>query len=183
VTPASRPRSGSSASTGASEPLTIRAGVEQRAIGVGAVGGAGPEARGQVAVRGRARELHRRRDAELGEAPDVLCCEQLRVLDAIPQATPPRLGLGCGEAVEGVAVGQVADGVNRDREAGLGRAGDDVAELRCCRHLDTRAVEQPCRPRAERAVHEHLEVADAQEVVAAATADTGGDQLVELGVR
>ena len=47
-------------------------GVDQRAVCVGAAGLAGPEPVGQVAIRGRVGELHRRRDAELGEAGEIL---------------------------------------------------------------------------------------------------------------
>ena len=81
-TPARIPASGSSSSIGASEPFaTTRARVEQRAERVGAVGLPGPEALGEVAVGRRVAELHRRGDAELGEARHVLRREQLRVLD------------------------------------------------------------------------------------------------------
>ena len=41
-------------------------------------------------------------------------------------------------------------------------AADDLRELLAARDLDARAVEHPRRLRAERAVHEHLQVADAQ---------------------
>ena len=61
-----------------------RAGVEQRAEGVGAVEPIGPEPVGEVPVRRRVRELHRAGDPELGEAGEVVRRQALRVLDPMP---------------------------------------------------------------------------------------------------
>ena len=158
-TPAAMPASGSSSSTGASEPLAIaRAGVEQRAVRVGAVGHPGPRPVGQVAVGGRVRELHGGGDAELGEAGEVLGAQQLGVLDALaqPERRPQRPGRR--ERVERLTVGAVADGVHRDREAALRGAADDLLELGAARDRHAAARLEPRRGRPDGAVHERLDV-------------------------
>ena len=144
--------------------------VEQRPERVGAVGLAGPELIGDVAIRRRVRELHGAGDAELGEAGEILGGEQLRVLDPLPQPLRlpevPRLL----ECVQRLAVGAVADRVHRDREARRGAAPHDLGQLLAARDLHAAAVEHPRRLRAERAVHEHLQVAELHERAAEARA-------------
>ena len=117
-TPARIPASGSSSSTGASEPFATSApGLEQRAERVRAVDPLGPEALGEIAIRGRVAELHGAGDAELGEAADVLRGEALRVLDPLPQPERlPRVARRL-ERVERLAVRAVADRVHADRPA------------------------------------------------------------------
>ena len=66
------------------------------------------------------------------------------------------------ERVERFAVRAVADRVHADREAGGCAAAHDLRELGAARDLHAAAVEHPRGLRAERAVHEHLQVADAQ---------------------
>ena len=163
-TPATIPAHGSSSSIGASEPLTRRVRVEQVAERVGAVEPVGPEAVRELLVGRRVGELHRRRHPELGEARHVLRAQALRVLDAVAQ--PERLPRVARllERVERVPVRAVADRVHGDRPAGVRGAADDVRELLARRDLDARAVEHQRRLRAERAVHEHLQVAEAQAV-------------------
>src|SRR5207302_4280004 len=63
-----------------------RAGPCQRAVGVGALGLACPEAVGEVAVGRGVAELDGSADAELREARQLLWRQQLRVLDALAQA-------------------------------------------------------------------------------------------------
>jgi hypothetical protein len=67
-----------------------------------------------------------------------------------------------------------------DREAGPGCAPHDVCELFPRRDLDSGAVEQPSRARAEGAVHEGLDVADPEEAVAEPRADPGFGEVLEL---
>ena len=87
---------------------------------------------------------------------------------------------GLLEGVEGLAVREVADRVDGDREPGRCAAADDIRELVAARDLDAGAVEQARGLRPERAVHERLQVADADEVVAEAAADVQGGDLVHL---
>ncbi len=109
--------------------------------------------------------------------------EALGVLDAVAQAL--RLpGLAAAlEGVEGVAVRPVADRVNGDGPLGLGGAADDLLELLRGRDRHARAVEQGSRLRAERPVHEHLQVADAEEVVPGAASHPDPEEVVEPLVR
>ena len=101
--------------------------------------------------------------------------EQLCVLDARAQAARPPQLTGRLEGVERLAVRTIADRVDGERPAGLGRAAHDLGELAAARDADARAVEHPGGARAKRAVHERLQVADPEEVVA----DPGGE--AELG--
>ena len=114
------PASGSSSSTGASDPFATTAPLsQQRAEPVRAVGAVAPETLDQRAVGRRVHELHRRRDAELREARDVLRREALRVLDAMAKAERTPDVLRRLERVERVAVGTVADRVHGDGEVRL----------------------------------------------------------------
>src|SRR4051794_499197 len=83
------------------------AALPKRTKAVGAVGAVAPEALDERAVRRRMDELHRRRDAELREAGDVLRREALRVLDAVAQPKRPPYVLRRLERIERVAVGLV----------------------------------------------------------------------------
>ena len=78
-------------------------------------------------------------------------------------------GVACRlERVERLAVGPVADRVHRHGPARCGAGADDLGQLLAARDHDARPVEQPRRLRPERAVHERLQVAEPQEVVAEA---------------
>ena len=98
------------------------------------------------------------------EARDVLRREQLRVLDPLPEAErAPRVARRL-ERVERVAVRAVADRVHRDRAARAARRARTISSSSSRAVISTpAAVEQPRGLRAERAVHERLQVADAQE--------------------
>ena len=77
-------------------------------------------------------ELHRGGDPELGEARHVLGREQLRVLDPLAQAERLPGVAGRLEGVERLAVGQVADRVDGDREAGA-RGASRMYSSNCSR--------------------------------------------------
>ena len=126
------------------------------------------------------RELHRGRDSERGEAADVLRCEELRVLD--PRAQPERLPELARrlECVERLAIRAVADRVHGDGEAGVRRGAHDRRELVTARDPHARAVEHPRCLRAERPVHEHLQVADSEQAAAEPGADAERAQLVDV---
>ena len=101
-----------------------RAGVQERAERVGAVGLLAPEALGEIAIGRRVHELHRAGNPELREAGDVLGREALRVLDAMPERERlPELA-GRLERVEGLAIRPVADCVNSDGPATRRRRGE-----------------------------------------------------------
>ena len=142
------------------------AGLEQAAEGVRSLQPIPPEALREVAVGGRVRELDGAGDADRGEAGNVRGVEALRVLDPLAQAERLPGVLRRLERIERVAVRPVADRVHRDRPAGGGRAPDDVLELLPARDPDAGAVEHQRRLRAERPVHERLQVAEPEEVVA-----------------
>ena len=144
-----------------------RAGVQQRAVRVGALPSL-PQPLGEVAVRGRVAELDGCRHADLGEARHVGVVEQLRVLDPLAQAARRPLVAGGLEGVERRAVRGVADRVHRHRPAGGGRPPDHVLEHLARADLHARAVQQPRGGGAERPVHEALQVAEAQHGVAEA---------------
>src|SRR5688572_7292958 len=79
-----------------------RAGIEERAVGVRALGHARPEVVRDVPVGGGMAELDGGGDAELPEARDVVLDEELSVLDARSQAPRMPLVAGLLERVEGV---------------------------------------------------------------------------------
>ena len=114
------PASGSSSSTGASEPFATTAPLSQSERNRYA----------RSARSGQKRSMSARSDvactnctdaaiAELREARDVLRREALRVLDAMAQAERPPHVLRRLERVERVAVGLVADRVHGDGEVRL----------------------------------------------------------------
>src|SRR5437763_8013338 len=117
-------------------------------------------------------ELHGGGDAELGEPGHVLRCEQLCMLD--PRSESERLPDAAHllERIERLSVREVADGVNGDREPRGGAPANELRELLLARDLDARAVEEARGLRTERPVHERLQVADADEIVAEPSADT-----------
>src|SRR5919198_3596257 len=94
-----------------------RTGVEQRAKRVDARGVLRPKTVGEVAIRRRVAELDRAGDAERGEATDILRCEALCVLDALPQAQRRPLVPRLLERVERLAVRAVPDRMDSDRPA------------------------------------------------------------------
>ena len=157
--------------------------VEERAPRIGAVGHPGPGVLRQVAVGWGVGELHGRGDADRLEARDVLPGEELRVLDARAQAAGAPLVRGRLEAVERVAVRLVADRVDGDGEPGPRGAAHDLGELVAARDLDAGAVQQARGARAERPVHEDLDVAEPQQVVAEPAAQAERLDRVELLVR
>ena len=157
-----------------------RAGVDERAEGVGAVGLPRPEVVGEVAVGGGVAELDGGGDAELREPAHVLRREELRVLDPLAEAARAPFVLRLLERVEGPPVGEVADRVDRDRKAGAGAAADDVDELLVADDLDAGAVEHERRAGAERPVQERLDVPDPQQVVAEARREADLLQALEV---
>src|SRR5262249_62375619 len=108
-------------------------------------------------------------EAEPAEAGAVLPREQLRVPDRRAQPSPLLARLL--EGVERIAVREVADRVHRDRQPRPCAGADDLDELVAARDLHAGAVEEPGGLRAERAVQERLEVADADQVVAEAAVE------------
>src|SRR5439155_10623607 len=135
----------------------------QRPERVRAVGAVSPEALDEVAIGRRVRELRRHGDAELREAWDVLRREALRVLDPLTQACAlPELARLL-ERVERLAVGAVADRMHADGPSRFGAFANDLGELLAARDLHAAAVEHPRGLRAERAVHEDLQVPDPQQ--------------------
>jgi hypothetical protein len=67
------------------------------------------------------------------------------VLDPLPQAERLPLRLRLLERVERVAVREVADRVDRDREPGFRATPDDLRELLAARDLDAGPVEHSSR--------------------------------------
>ena len=109
---------------------------------------------------------------------DVLGGEALRVLDPLAQAARlPRVARAL-ERVERGAVRGVADRVHADRPARLGAVAHDLLELLARRDHDAAPVRHPGRLRAERPVHERLQVAEPEEGRADAAAQA---DLAELG--
>src|SRR5215218_6262686 len=109
-------------------------------------------------------ELDRRSDAELTEARNVLLGQELRVLDPRPEPERRPLVTRFLERVERVAVGEVSDRVHGYRPTGSDACAHDLGQLLTARDLDPGAVEQPRGLRAERPVHEHLQIADPEPV-------------------
>ena len=137
--------------------------VPQRPVGVGAVGHAGPEAVGEIAVGRRMAELDGGGDAELrrsGGRPRVRAAARARSAGGGRAAPVSRV---CSKASSASRFAQVADRVHGDREAAR-RAPARMISTSSSRLVicDARAVEQARGLRAERAVHERLEVADAE---------------------
>ena len=125
-------------------------------------------------------ELHRAGDPELGEARDVGGIEALRVLD--PLAEPERLPgvLRRLERVEGVAVRAVADCVHGHGPAGVRPRAGSTSSSSSRLVISTpepSSISAVCEP--ERAVHERLHVAEAEEVVAEARAQRERGELRE----
>src|SRR5262249_31406723 len=113
----------------------------------------------------------------------ILQRETLRVLD--PRAQPSRRPLVAGrlERVERVAVRSITDRVHCDRPADARRATNDVLELLAARDLNPRPVQHARGLRAERPVHESLQVAGAQPAVAEARTEVDRLERVESLVR
>ena len=180
-TPAAMPASGSSSSTGASDPFATSAPESQsERYAYARSAHTGPDPVGEVAVGRGVAELDRRCDAERREPWDVLPREQLRVLDPWPQAAGCPEVTGLLERVQRVPIRQVADRVHCDGEAGAGGAPNDVRELVLARDLDAGAVEKSRRLRPESAVHERLDVADAEVVVPEPRGEADLRDLVQL---
>ena len=121
--------------------------------------------------------------ADLGEARDVFRREQLRVLDALAEAARAPVVRGLLEGVEGVPIRPVADGVHSHRPAEASGPAHDLGELVPARDLHARAVEQPRGLGAECPVHERLQVAGAEVVVAEARGDAYSFEVFEALVR
>src|SRR5207237_10059444 len=124
------------------------------------------------------------------------------MLGPVAQAERGPVATSFLEGVERVPVRPVADRVHGDRPARAGSAPQDLDELLAARDLDpgrvdaaapdaaagagsagAAAVEQPGGPGAERPVHEHLQVAEPEAVVAEPRRDPELGQPVELLVR
>ncbi len=121
-----------------------RARVPERAERVRAIDAIGPEALGEIAIRGCVAELDGARDADLGKAAHVFGGETLCVLDAMPQ---PERGPHVARRLEGVerlAVRAVSDRVHSDGPPGAGAGPDDLRELLAARDHDAGTVEHPC---------------------------------------
>src|SRR5215218_11289345 len=101
------------------------------------------------------------------------------MLDAMAETPRAPLVLRLLEGVERVAIGAVADRVHGDRPPGRRRPPDDLCQLLAAGDLHARAVEQPSRLGPERAVHEHLEVADPEQVAADARDEADVLQFTE----
>ena len=129
------------------------------------------------------RELNRAGDAEGREPRQVLRGEQLSMLDPRAEAFRRPQLVRLLECVERLAVGAVADRVDRDREAGGGAPADDVGQLGAARDSHAAAVEHPGGLRAERPVHEHLEVAELEVGATEPGAQSEGRRVVEQVVR
>ena len=184
-TPARIPASGSSSSIGASEPFATRApDVHKRAVRVGAVGLAPPEALGEVAVGRGVAELdgaRRRRARRSGGGPPARGTARARSGGAARAAPVSRVSSKASSASR-FARSPIACTATGS-PAAAPRA-DDLRELVAARDLHARAVEHPRRLRAERPVHERLQVADAEEVVAEAASGCRARRAsVELLVR
>src|SRR5262249_55012303 len=117
-------------------------------------------------------------DTELGEPSDVLRGEALSMLDALAEAPRRPNVAGCRERVECLPVRTVADRVHPHRPAAPRSLADHMRELVAARDRHTGAAEQPGRLRAERPVHERLQVADPQVVVADARVEAERLELV-----
>src|SRR5205823_720600 len=107
----------------------------------------------------------------------------LRVLDARPQLPARPDVVRALEGVECVAVRAVADRMDRDGETTLGRTDDRFRELVAARDLDAGAVEHARGLRAERAVHERLDIPEAEQVVAERAVQWEREERVELVLR
>ena len=160
-----------------------RSGLDERQERVRACELLRPEALGEVAVGRCMAELDRGGHAESGIAREVLLGHALCVLDPLPKAFRAPVLLRLLERVECLAVREVANRVHSDRPAGFGSPPDDVRELNAARDLDARAVEHPRRLRAERSVHEGLEIAHPKERVTEPWRQACVDDPVEMLVR
>ena len=125
-------------------------------------------------------ELNGRGNAEAAEPRHVLRREQLPVLDPLPQAERAPGVLRRLERVERLAVRAVANRVDGDGKARGGAGAHDLLELLAARDLDARPVEHPRRLRAERPVHERLQVAELEQRPAEPAADVGVLELARL---
>ena len=159
------------------------AGVEQLPVGIGVAEAVGPQPGGELAVAGRVRVLDRRGDPEAGVARDVVRMDALGVLDAVAQPERPPHVLGRLEAVERLAVGEVADRVDGDGHPGRGGVADDRGEPLRPHQPHPAAADQQRGARAERAVHEHLHVAAARRVGAGHGLPHAQAQLAGLAQR
>ncbi len=82
------------------------------------------------------------------------------MLDSLSQPERAPRALGLLERVECLPVRAVADRMDGDREPRRRRPAHDPGQFRAARDLHAAAVEHPRSLRAERPVHEHLQVAE-----------------------
>ena len=161
-----------------------RARVPERAEGIGAVGPIGPEPLGEVAIRGAWRELHRarrRRYPRSGRRPSGArhCACSIRWRS--PSGAQTSRVASNASSASRFARSPIActpTGQPGARRSRMTSASSSPLVIRT-----PRAVEHPRGLRAERAVHEHLQVADPQEVVADARAEPERLELAEPLVR
>ena len=118
------------------------------------------------------RELHRAGDAELAEAAEVLRRDELGVLDPLAQAERrPERAASRSKASRASRLARSPIACTATGKPALAARGDDLRELVGARDLHAGAVEHRRRARAERAVHEHLQVAEPDELAPEAGAD------------
>src|SRR2546421_720410 len=102
------------------------------------------------------------------------------MLDSWPQSARAPRALRLLERVEGLPICAVADRMHRDGKPKLGGAHDQLGEFVLARDLDARSVEPARRLGTERSIHERLDVAEPQQLVAETGAERQSDQSLEL---
>ena len=130
------------------------------------------------------RGLHGCGHAERGEAAQVVGVEELRMLDPRPQPTGLPALAGGGQGIQDGAVGRIADGMHRELEARVRAPARQIEQLivpeqRFSAPRIGERLEHPGGARAERAVGERLDGAEAKPVVAETAAQAERDDLVE----
>ena len=105
------------------------------------------------------------------------------MLDPLSQALVLPGVAGRLERIQRVPVRLIADRMHADRPTALGAATNDLLQLLAARDLDSRPVSQKRCPRAERPIHEALQVADPEELVPEARAQRESGCVVEQVVR
>ena len=135
------------------------------------------------------RGLDAGRDAETCEARQVAFVDELEMLEARRQPRAAQSLPGSLECIERRAARAIADRVDRDREPARQRARDVAREPGGRQQLHAaiaRAVvgrEQGGRARAQRAVREELDRADAERSVPASAREPLSERSFQAGVR
>ena len=110
-------------------------------------------------------ELDGAGDAEGGEAREIGWIDQLGVLDARRRQRDAKRSRVASNASSASRFARSPMACTATGQPAAEASRIDLGELCAGRDGDARAVEHPGRPRAERTVHEHLQVAQPQEVV------------------